>query len=1192
MINQRYIIRKKLGEGRSKVFSVIDTEFPEKEIAMKILPQDVTGEELNFFRQEYFTLKKLDHPNIIKSYDIGTILYVDEPDENIIPGSAYITLEKFDSVELLYYPELKNEEKLISIIKQICSALFYLHQSNYIYYDLKPQNILVSINGNSPVVKLIDMGFAKYILSEYDDKIRGTAEYIAPELLKKETHDHSVDLYSLGMILYQIIYEKFPFTSVSEIDIYKAQIEQEFNFPSADYSEKLINTVKNLLKKNSNERYQDALKVLSDLGVEIDLQLTKDFLPAKVLSGRKDVLNIIQTYLNDKKSNEIFSIRGFSGAGKSQVISELRFIYPNSVFIENSRRKSGIELIRFFLHKLLFDKEIFSSISTEDQEFIIQLFSTEEIELSDQLKAFLTRVTENKKFLLMIDDYNLYDNFAVESINEILQILQINRVKIIVAESSEFDYATGKLFNVRDINLTPFTERQLSEFLDLSYFTNFPKHKLRKVILDYADLLPGSVVQFIKDILILGVMRYTSDEINFVYEENIEEALRGSNEEVYRLRLSNLSEEELKTARLISAFDISVEQMVLASILNKTTKETEEILLNLQYKNIINSLSLSNSPNIISDSFKRYIYNTIPDKKKYHLFIASMIRRTLPSFNIPEHARQYRLAGDFLRVVELVNKEIKKAENLSAYSYKRKLIEDLLILDLSEDIKITLTVELIKTLHKISDFNSAINWLEKIDVDTLDEKSKKELLFIKGSSFISLRKIDEGIEILNDLLKTGKEQSTRQKIMVEIAYADFDKGNYKEAENLAIEVLGNSVVSEEEKGRCYNLLGMIKVYAEEDLQSAIDYFTKARDEYQKAQLPRRVSGIDVNLGSIYVMIGNYSEAECCWDNALRINTSIGNLEQEAILLMNSGIYYFYKLNFEKAIKSINRSELIFSSLGNDNYRAMLLKNLGEIYLTCCEYQKSFECLDTARVLFDRLNNFDELADTFFILSKFAFIIPDNNLFNKFFYEFEKVANKNELSLKNILNYSVMKLLGDLLLRNKFDLSKFNDIKNEFILNNDKREFYELFILTVNHLLDNEIYEEKILEVIFIENILKSKEENYLLNAYLEYFSGKIAIKIKNERLSPPIEHFEKAFSIIENEVITELTWRVLLAISESYLERGFFNKAKKPLIYAAELLNFIADNIKKSDFRTKYLNNKERQRVFELLKSFNQPVHM
>jgi serine/threonine protein kinase len=218
MINCRLEIVRQIGKGRSEVFLCKDTDLNGREVAVKFLPSDVSKEELKHFRKEYFTLRKLDHPNIIKAFEVGEVVIVDE-DDPIQVGSHFILMEYFQSVELLDFDGLKEENKLKEIFKQLCSVLFYLHQSNYIYYDLKPENILVSINLNSPQVKLIDLGLAEFLPNRNEHVIKGSAQYIAPELLKNEPHDSRVDLYSLGIILYQIIYDHFPFDESEELKI-------------------------------------------------------------------------------------------------------------------------------------------------------------------------------------------------------------------------------------------------------------------------------------------------------------------------------------------------------------------------------------------------------------------------------------------------------------------------------------------------------------------------------------------------------------------------------------------------------------------------------------------------------------------------------------------------------------------------------------------------------------------------------------------------------------------------------------------------------------------------------------------------------------------------------------------------------------------------------------------------------------
>ncbi len=123
-----------------------------------------------------------------------------------------------------------------------------------------------------------------------------------------------------------------------------------------------------------------------------------------------------------------------------------------------------------------------------------------------------------------------------------------------------------------EIQLNQFTDHQLSEFLDLSYYQPFPKRELKKYILLYSDLLPGNIKQFIKDLILLKVLKFDDSIVSFSSTEDIVLALQSSHEEIYRMRLSNLNSLELKLAQIISAFEISIEQTVLSALLDVSRK--------------------------------------------------------------------------------------------------------------------------------------------------------------------------------------------------------------------------------------------------------------------------------------------------------------------------------------------------------------------------------------------------------------------------------------------------------------------------------------------------------------------------------------------------------------------------------------------------------------------------------------------
>ncbi len=1193
MINKRYLISKKLGQGRSKVFSVIDTEFPEREVAAKFLPVNSSQEEKKYFWDEFFKLQKLDHPNIIKSFEIGTVIVKDEDDFEIDTLSPFITLEHFPASELLNYPGIKDEKKLILILKQICSVLYYLHQSNYIYYDLKPENILVADINGEPFIKVIDLGLSQYTLKEYVHSIKGTAHYIAPELLKNEIHDHTVDLYSLGIMLYRIVYGYFPFESDDELEIYKAHIEEEFNFTQSKYSDKIISIIKKLIRKNPAERYSNALQIIADLDCPIDINITKDFIPAKVISDRKDAYNIINTYLNDQKSNEVFTVRGFDGSGKTSLLLELHEKNPISIYIENTKTKTGIDALRYIFRKIILNEVLYSEVSQKFNDILQNLFESGNLNFIDNIKQILNNTSEVNKLIVLLDDYNLYDDFTREVLSEIIPILQIKQAKIILSESSDYDHSASVLSNLCDVQLIQFTDHQLSEFLELSYSLSFPKRELKKFILLYADLLPGSIKQFIRDLILLKVLNYEAEQISLSASEDIVLALQSSQEEVYRLRLSNLSSSELKLAQIVSAFNLSVEQTILAALMDTPQSELKKILNELEKKNIIEPLNISNAPQINSFGFKKYIYSTISNKIQFHIILANSLRKLFPDFNTVELARQFELANENERAVEILSKEINRAEEISAFNYKKSLIEQLLNLNLPLSVTNKLRLDLIKTLYKLSNYQDALDNIFKLFIDKLDEVNRSEISFIKGSSLIGLRKIEEGKKILENLLKQINDAKFRQKIMVELAYAEFDLNNFETAEELSEKIITDEDISPEDKGKCYNLLGLIEFQYRNNVEKALNNFNETLKYYETSRRLERIVKIIINIGNIYYLLGDSVKAEQSWNKALAINKNIGNLEQEAYVLLSFGVYYQESNNFELAIQNWLNSETIFATIGLQNGRALVISNLGELYFQTCDYQKSYENLTKALLIFRELNNKEEEINTLFLLGKFWFIIGDyeelDNVINK--YEYLLLTEENP-SERFQLNFEYLKFM-----KNGLDINSVLDYSNAVKLIEQCRKlgelnlFSEILLLYVEFLINNREF-DKALNYLNDNSLIEQIKKNVLQNAQREFLMGKVAQLTRNDNLKSPIDYFESSYKIIEDLSITELTWKVLFTMAETFSERGNFHKAKKPRMYATELLNMIVDNITNNKIRNAYIERTDRKKAFEKLKNMSNPVQL
>ncbi len=715
MINERYLKKDKIGEGRSKVFLCEDTEYSNAKIAIKVLSTKADKDEIENFHNEFITLRRLSHPNIIKSFNFGTIVKTNPSEDEITLGSKYFTLEYFDGKSLLNYKSIEDEEILREIIIQVCSVLFYLHQSDYIYYDLKPENILIKEINGDPILKLIDMGFAQKpenqridLNSKNANYIKGTAEYIAPELLKKGGHDNRVDLYALGMILYRIVYKKFPFDTKEELKIYKSHLEQDFDFKEVKYSNDLIRVIKKLLEKEPEKRYNNSLEVLFDLKAPIDNKLIKDWTPVKVFVSRRDILNILDTYINDKTSSEIFAINGFEDSGKTALSEAVSFIYNNSVLIRYDKSKTGYQFLKYFLRKVTFNDFIYSNITFETKENIEKLFKNPATELIDELKGIFAKITQETNFILILDDFHNYDNFTLEMIKDILPIFQVNKIKIIVTEDSDYENTSDSFHNVKEINLPPFTDVQVSELIDKSYNNIFPKEELKKIILLYADLLPGSIENFIRDCLQLNIINYKRDRISIDVTDETAQLLKSSHDQIYDVRLSYLSNTGIEAAKTLSLFDLNIDESVLSILLKLDKNKTSIIIEELRDNNILHSSNSGTKLQFTSEGLKKHVYSMIEQKKDNHLIAGKVLLERYPNFDRNELARQFELGEDYDMCYKVLKVEIQDAERMSAYAYKKSILKHLLQMPLNKNKLFEIELELSRVLQDLNESNTCL----------------------------------------------------------------------------------------------------------------------------------------------------------------------------------------------------------------------------------------------------------------------------------------------------------------------------------------------------------------------------------------------------------------------------------------------------------------------------------------------------
>jgi len=200
-IKERFDLESRLGQGSmSKVFRARDRKLA-RTVCLKILDKEKTAR----FEERFLGLQKphegmicqsLRHRNIVQTYEWGVTT----------AGELFLVMELIEGVGLNFLIETQNrqlEGRRIAFLVQLCDALAYVHEQGYIHRDICPRNVLVTPNG---LVKLIDFGLTIPNRPEFckPGNRTGTANYMAPELIKRLHTDHRVDLFALGVTTYEV----------------------------------------------------------------------------------------------------------------------------------------------------------------------------------------------------------------------------------------------------------------------------------------------------------------------------------------------------------------------------------------------------------------------------------------------------------------------------------------------------------------------------------------------------------------------------------------------------------------------------------------------------------------------------------------------------------------------------------------------------------------------------------------------------------------------------------------------------------------------------------------------------------------------------------------------------------------------------------------------------------------------------
>jgi Nif-specific regulatory protein len=326
-LGPRYELQELLGEGAvGRVFRARDRWFDHRPVAVKVLhPDALTPETMRDFQEEFASLARFQHPNLVQVYDFGPVADA---------STHFLSMELLSGRTLLDRRLPLDRDTTLSLLLQLAQALDYIHTRGFLHQDIKPGNVLLAGEGDHPLaVKLADFGMALGPGPEGPAALQGTLHFMAPERFAGGLADPRSDLYSLGALLFQMITGTPPFADIPSRDLVDRMMQGPPDLPAGVQSD-LGDVVRTLMEPFPARRYPstaalvDAVNRSTGAGLELDTQATRHSLVhGGPLVARSQELEALRACVDGLASPQrpapaLTVLCGEAGIGKTRLMQE------------------------------------------------------------------------------------------------------------------------------------------------------------------------------------------------------------------------------------------------------------------------------------------------------------------------------------------------------------------------------------------------------------------------------------------------------------------------------------------------------------------------------------------------------------------------------------------------------------------------------------------------------------------------------------------------------------------------------------------------------------------------------------------------------------------------------------------------------------------------------------------------------
>ena len=1223
MINHRYKILRKLGEGGSgEVYLVEDTLREKRRVAMKVLrASDQTGgDDEQSFRAEVSTLLQLNHPNLIQVFDYGMIRKVDRTD---LGNRRYYTMEFIEGTDALAWcgtiSEPQSKARLLeSLLLQSLSVLFYIHREGIIHYDIKPQNLmLVGVQGHDviPVLKLTDFGFSVRGRTPSELPLRGTLEYAAPELLQGEPADHRVDLYSLGASFYHLVEGRCPFEAAEPVELIKMALTQEVSFvraahPAYDHLRRAIGL---LMARNPAERCQTAKEAGEILAADTRdlMRLYFGFLSVPRFVGRKNEKEMIMSALCrmgkgvDAGGPASISVCGSEGIGKSALLrecvkrarSEGLPVYeagPAGSHVPFSALKTALALLQADAqshsvggealverYRPLLEKPL-----EWDRETLIELHA-----------RFVAQCSTLFSFVLVADDAYLLDAETLEVLRVVARDAQPGHFLLLSSEEGEkarsFSPPGGA-----EVRLVELTSTEVADMTSSMFGQGRASEELGARIYELYGGMPELIAEALQAVgETLPTVLLDQEIAPVAALSALEDRLPASLDEFMMRKLGTLTAERQHLLSLLSCFQRAARVDVLAALEACGAAETLDDLRFLEFEGYLRKQHNGERFALRLRRLKATMYASIGENPaRFHMMIARAMEQVHPLLSFEDRqelAHHFALAGDAPRAARYLEQAADEGMRLSAYQRSANLYRDALnAAPRSGDARTaaSLTMKLANALLQAGEYHDAIDvsntLLSGHDTErVLTAETESRLRKLIGLAQSQIGEYEPAKRNMLYALEHTADQAEQAELRQELVGVEIALGNYADAETMcraqreqAVKLSNDRLLATVDTD-----LGIATFY-QERFDDALGFFEESMRLYSALGQQTRVTGAMVNLGNVMSAKGNLPKAIDYWDNALQSSKQYGTLNQQARILNNLGIAHYNSKSYEKAKEYYAQARELFQRIGSKEGLAYTLTNFGEVSFAEGEYEPALRQWSEANELYASMEDVHGLAETYLQLSQLYHLFGDMRAMDGMLREAEKLIDSKRLETFRAQLLRAQGLLLSSMGQRGSALRNLEEAAQRFNAEGKVEYGWQCALdraMCLFHDGKADLAGEAVALVLKAPDI--HLHPQIMAKGYL--ILGEIARDYPSAVSDKSLSYLKRGMDLLENEPVSELTWKVSFALAREFHERGQNTRAREFLHRAEAVINFLLSHFTTLETKNQYLRVDQKEKVLSTIET-------